>query len=201
MTKITSSCGLEAETVIDMSEFTDNVTTNTCDWTVSGTGILDILLNTTTEHLKAQFHGRRIKEEDYANMYVQLFQSCLATATQIWLQKGIAEIQMKVLMEDLCLKQKQLDLLDKQSESEDAKKDLYRRQIEGFDEDYKMKILAKCLDTWSVGFSVARDSFEASGIPVPMTKRVIDDLFNNFLLPEIDNYKYKRNTEYATSTL
>ena len=76
--------------------------------------------------------------------------------------------------------------------TEDAKKALYRRQIEGFDEDYKQKILKIMMDSWAVGFSVAKDSFEASGIPAPMQKTTIDDLYNQFVLPELDSYKYGR---------
>ena len=69
---------------------------------------------------------------------------------------------------------------------------MYRRQIEGFDEDYKQKILKICMDSWAVGFSVARDSFEASGIPAPMQKVTIDDLYNRFIVTELDKYNYGR---------
>ena len=76
---------------------------------------------------------------------------------------------------------KQVDLLGKQVDSEDAKKDLYRRQIEGFDDDYKQKILRIMMDSWAVGFSVSKDSFQASGIPATMQKTTIDDLYNSYI--------------------
>lgn len=170
---------------IDVSEFTKNVTKDDIEHTVSGEGIFDILMNTATQHLKAQFEGNRIREEDYATAYVQIYQTTLQAALQAWLQKGIAAA-------DLLLKSKQLELLEKQMSTEDAKKALYRRQIEGFDEDYKQKILKIMMDSWAVGFSVAKDSFEASGIPAPMQKTTIDDLYNQFVLPELDNYRYGR---------
>lgn len=170
---------------IDVSEFTKNVTKDDIEHTVSGEGIFDILMNTATQHLKAQFEGNRIREEDYATAYVQIYQTTLQAALQAWLQKGIAAA-------DLLLKSKQLELLEKQMGTEDAKKALYRRQIEGFDEDYKQKILKIMMDSWAVGFSVAKDSFEASGIPAPMQKTTIDDLYNQFVLPELDSYKYGR---------
>ena len=69
---------------------------------------------------------------------------------------------------------------------------MYKRQIEGFDEDYKQKILKICMDSWAVGFSVARDSFEASGIPAPMQKVTIDDLYNQYVVTELDKYNYSR---------
>ena len=81
---------------------------------------------------------------------------------------------------------KQTDLLDKQINSEDAKRDLYRRQIEGFDEDYKQKILKIMMDSWAVGFSVSKDSFQASGIPATMQKTTIDDLYNSHIRTDFD---------------
>ena len=81
---------------------------------------------------------------------------------------------------------KQTGLLDKQINSEDAKRDLYRRQIEGFDEDYKQKILKIMMDSWAVGFSVSKDSFQASGIPATMQKTTIDDLYNTYIRTDFD---------------
>ena len=81
---------------------------------------------------------------------------------------------------------KQVDLLGKQVDSEDAKRDLYRRQIEGFDEDYKQKILKIMMDSWAVGFSVSKDSFQASGIPATMQKTTIDDLYNSYIRTDFD---------------
>ena len=169
---------------IDITEFTKNVSREQIEHTVSGEGIFDVLMNTATQHLLAQYEGNRIKAENYADAYVQLYQATLQAAVQIWLQKGIAE--------------KQLELLNKQMESEDAKKDLYRRQIEGFDEDYKHKILKVMMDSWAVGFSVAKDSFQASGIPAPMQKVTIDDLYNDYIKTDFDNYTYTRTQRTLT---
>ena len=163
---------------IDITEFTRNITTDIINHTVSGDGIFDVLMVTATKHLLAQFDGNRIRNEDYATAYVAIYQSTLQAAMQAWLQKGVAE--------------KQLELLAAQVDGEEAKKHLYRRQIEGFDEDYKQKVLKICMDSWAVGFSVAKDSFEASGIPAPMTKLFIDDLLNTYIVPDLDNYAYGR---------
>lgn len=170
---------------IDIKEFTDNVQRDDVEYIVSGDGIFDTLMETATQHLKAQFEGNRFREEDYATAYVQIYQATLQTALQIWLQKGVAE--------------KQLELLAKQIESETNKAALYRRQIEGFDEDYKQKILKIMMDSWSVGFSVAKDSFEASGVPATMQKAAIDDLYNDYIRKDFDAYKYKRDSEMIES--
>lgn len=156
---------------ITMSQFTDNVVTDTEEHTVSGDGIFDILMNTATKHLIAQYEGNRVRAEDYAVAYVQIYQATLAAAAQIWLQKPISVAQ---------------------EESEIAKKHLYYRQIEGLDEDYKQKLLKIGLDSWAVGFSVSRDSFLAAGIPAPMQKATIDDLYNMYVYKDLDNYEYGR---------
>ena len=62
---------------IDVTEFTNNVTTDTIDYTVTGDGIFDKLMDTATKHLKAQFESNRIREEDYASAYIQIYQSNL----------------------------------------------------------------------------------------------------------------------------
>lgn len=160
------------EIKIDITEFTNNVNINNIDYTVTGDGLFDTLMDTATKHLTAQYDSNKIRGEDYANAYVDIYKYTLQAAVEIWLKKGIAEAQ--------------LALLDKQMESEDAKKDLYKRQIEGFDENYKEKILRIMMDSWAVGFSVAKDSFEADGIPAPMQKTSIDDVFNKYVLPDLD---------------
>ena len=148
---------------IDVEEFTDNVTTENIageggfkeDLIVKGDGIFDVLMNTATSHLKAQFDSNRLRDEDYATAYIQIYQATLQAALQIWLQKGIADRQLELLAAQRELLATQGELLAAQVTSEESKRDLYRRQIEGFDEDYKQKILKICMDSWAVGFSVA----------------------------------------------
>lgn len=164
--------------VINIEEFTKNVQT-TPQFTVTGEGIFDTLMDTATKHITAQYQASRIRGEDYATAYIQIYQTTLQAALQIWLQKGIAEAQLK--------------LLEKQIDAEDAKKDLYQRQIQGLDEDYKYKVLKACLDSWAVGFSVAKDSFQSTGIPVPMTSTAINSLYNTFIVPELDQFPDFRN--------
>lgn len=228
--------------MINVEEFTDNVTTENIadkggfkeDLVVKGDGIFDVLMNTATSHLKAQFDSNRLRDEDYATAYIQVYQATLQAALQIWLQKSVADKQVELLTAQIVseskqpellnaqvvhlgkqgelltaqtaqataqaeLLDKQAELLDKQGElldaqvaSEESKRNLYKRQIEGFDEDYKQKILKICMDSWAVGFSVARDSFEASGIPAPMQKVTIDSLYNQYVVTELDKYNYSR---------
>ena len=155
---------------IDAKDFTDNISIN-IDFEVTGTGIFDIFMDTATKHLTAQLDAGRIRGEDYATAYMQVYSVTLQAALQAWLQK---------------------DLIEAQIASEKAKGKLYNRQIEGFDEDYKHKILKICMDAWAVGFSVAKDSFQASGIPAPMQKTTIDALYNQFIVTDLDSYPSNR---------
>ena len=186
MTAISESYeAIKALTEIDITEFTANVEkVEDENGAITGTGIFDILMNTATKHLQVQFDSGKISGELYASAYIQVYQVTLQTAKDIWLQKGISEAQ--------------LALLSKQINSEDAKRDLYRRQIEGFDEDYKQKILKIMMDSWAVGFSVSKDSFQASGIPATMQKTTIDDLYNSYIRTDFDNYTYVRTEKTIT---
>ncbi len=178
---------IKALTKIDITEFTANVKKVEDDnGAITGTGIFDVLMNTATKHLQVQFDSGKISGELYASAYIQVYQVTLQTAKDIWLQKGISEAQ--------------LALLSKQINSEDAKRDLYRRQIEGFDEDYKQKILKIMMDSWAVGFSVSKDSFQASGIPATMQKTTIDDLYNSYIRTDFDNYTYVRTEKTITGS-
>lgn len=172
--------GIEVNPIIlDIKEFTDNVKINEDTNTVTGTGIFDVLMDTATKHLKAQYNANGIRQEDYANAYIDLYKITIQAALDAWLKGKVYNAEFA--------------LIEKQTETESAKKDLYKRQIEGFDENYKEKILKIMLDAWGIGFSVAKDSFDAQGIPAPMQKVSIDDVFNKFVIPELDSYKYGRN--------
>ena len=162
---------------IDVKEFTDNVTTNT-EFEVTGTGIFDALMDTATKHLTAQLEAGRLRGEDYATAYIQVYTVTLQAALQAWLQKGIAE--------------KQLELLEAQVDSEDAKKNLYVRQIEGLDEDFLHKISKLGLDGWSVALTVAQDAITAEGFPAFLQATTLNDIFNQYVKPNLDRYKYDR---------
>ena len=133
-----------------------------------------------------------IKEKELALKTAQI-QLTLAELPLKGKDLALKEEQINLAKAELSLKGKQLEtmtaqlaLLSKQTDSEDAKRDLYRRQIEGFDEDYKQKILKIMMDSWAVGFSVSKDSFQASGIPATMQKTTIDDLYNSYIRTDFD---------------
>ena len=105
-----------------VKEFTDNVTTENIageggfkeDLVVKGDGIFDVLMNTATLHLKAQFDSNRLRDEDYATAYIQVYQATLQAALQIWLQKGVADKQIELLNAQIVSENKQPELLTAQ---------------------------------------------------------------------------------------
>ena len=108
--------------MINVEEFTDNVTTENIadeggfkeDLVVKGDGIFDVLMNTATSHLKAQFDSNRLRDEDYATAYIQVYQATLQAALQIWLQKGVADKQVELLNAQIVSENKQPELLTAQ---------------------------------------------------------------------------------------
>ena len=105
-----------------VEEFTDNVATENMagedgfkeDLIVKGDGIFDVLMNTATSHLKAQFDSNRLRDEDYATAYIQVYQATLQAALQIWLQKGVADKQVGLLNAQITSESKQPELLNAQ---------------------------------------------------------------------------------------
>lgn len=212
--------------VADITEFTANVERDNIEYIVSGEGVFDTLMETATEHLKAQFEGNRIREEDYAAAYIEIYKATLQAALQAWLQKRATEADVLAKLADIPLKEKQLEiaeadlalknaelplkekqlelleeqlkLLQAQAETEKGKAALYLRQIESFDESYKEKILKMMLETWGVGFSVANDAFDT--VPQPMTHTSINSVFTEYILPDLEKYKYPRPANVTVIT-
>ena len=67
------------------------------------------------------------------------------------------------------------EVKEAQINSENMKSNLYQRQIEGYDENYKEKILKILLDAFTVVFSVASEGFKG-GLPKVLTVSGINDL-------------------------
>lgn len=248
---------------LNIEEFTHNVETDTISGTVTGDGIFDTLMETATKHLLAQFESNRIRQEDYANAYIHIYEVTLQAALKAWLEKdlvaaqirqteaGTAKIEaetaktiaeMEIIQpqitkieaetakieaeralvepqinklnaetdkieaettllpeqlellkaqvnsekEKLKLITKQLELLAAQILAEQGKADLYERQIQGFDDDYKHKVLKIMMDSWAVGFSVAKDNATISVIPDPVTSTKINSLYRQ-IAGDIEN--------------
>ena len=87
----------------------------------------------------------------------------------------VKEKQIRTASVESLLKLAQTKYTEAQVKSEDMKTSLYKRQIEGYDENYKEKILKIVLDAFTVVFSVASEGFKG-GIPKVVTVSGINDL-------------------------
>lgn len=119
--------------------------------TLSGTGVLDVMLQTMRVHLTDQFEKERIQGTEYATVYLGAYQSTLEAAINFLLAKqkqglelqsltaqiSLAEAQeaqirdqMQKTPYEIQLLQKQIELADKQVEQADRQLDLLDAQIQ-----------------------------------------------------------------------
>lgn len=80
---------------LNIDEFTHNVETDIVSGTVTGDGIFDTLMETATKHLLAQFESNRIRQEDYANAYIHIYEVTLQAALKAWLEKDLVAAQIR----------------------------------------------------------------------------------------------------------
>lgn len=120
-----------------------------------GTGVFDRIIGAVNSNILVQYDGGRIKDADYAQVYLGSLQSSISAAIQFLLQEKTAEAQA-------ALTTKQQALVE--------------RQTQGFDDDAKQKLLKQALDSWSVAYSVAQD---ANSIPDSIKVNVIDSIMKN----------------------
>jgi hypothetical protein len=72
--------------LISVSDFTNNAVLNP-DFTVTGDGIFDKIMETANKHIQAQFDAGRIRKEDYATAYISVFNTALSGALKMLLEK------------------------------------------------------------------------------------------------------------------
>lgn len=126
---------------------------NKFEWV--GTGVFDLIIGAVNGNIKAQYDSGRIKDADYAQVYLGALQSSISAAIQFLLQEKTAEAQAALTI-------KQQGLVD--------------RQTKGFDDDAKQKLLKQALDSWSIAYSVAQD---ANAVPDSIKVNTIDSLMKN----------------------
>jgi len=98
---------------IDIKSLTSNVVIDT-EYTVSGDGVFDDLMETVTKHVTAQYDAGRITGPEYSTVYLGALQSVLAQATKFIVdnaQVKLLEVQKNELtlngVEDRLLKETQ----------------------------------------------------------------------------------------------
>ena len=129
-----------------------NITTGTID----GTGTFDVMMQTVFLHLQREYASGRITGDMYAKAYIEIMNNTLAQATQYVVaafqataNDDLVAAQIRKINKDIELVTEQIELIDYQGVSEQAKyldvvngqviagtigkqKDVYTAQTKGF---------------------------------------------------------------------
>lgn len=148
----------------------NNVTTGTID----GTGTFDVLMQTVFLHLQREYASGRITGDMYAKAYIEIMNNTLAQATQYVVaafqataNDDLVAAQIRKINKDIELVTEQIELIDYQGVSEQAKyldvvngqviagtigkqKEVYTAQTKGFKDSALQSVAKTMIDTWSV---------------------------------------------------
>lgn len=152
-----------------------------------GLGYFDILAHGISENLKIQYDSSRITGEMYANAYSQLITAALDTALKLALQNK--ELELKVA--EVKLKERELNLKEELNDEEvllnklkqeniRAQTKVYDRQIEGFNDNLKIKMFQAQLDSFGMMFSSGMLDFDqnASAFPKALKSSALSETYD-----------------------
>ena len=182
-----------------------NVTTGTID----GTGTFDVLMQTVFLHLQREYASGRITGDMYAKAYIEIMNNTLAQATQYVVaafqataNDDLVAAQIRKINKDIELVTEQIELIDYQGISEQAKyldvvngqviagtigkqKEVYTAQTKGFKDSALQSLAKTMIDTWSV-----RRSTDEGTLTTPESKlydgnigNAIEAMFTNLQVP------------------
>lgn len=133
---------------LDFNDFSNGHidTTNTDAPVWEGTGVFDELMKAINGNIQVQFDSGRIKGTEYASVYLGSMQTAIVEAMKFMLTKD-------QISKDLDLKQAQIDKINDDKLTSAKQRDLYQRQIEGFDDNKYQKLFESQLSSWGLMFS------------------------------------------------
>ena len=133
---------------VDFKDFSNGVVdyTNPAlpEW--SGSGVFDKLMHAINGNILVQYESGRIKGPEYAQVYLGSMQTAVVEAMKFMLTK-------EQIAKDLDLKQAQIDKLNDDKLTSAKQRDLYQRQIQGFDDNKYQKLFESQLSSWGLMFS------------------------------------------------
>ncbi len=165
---------------VDFEDFTNGVVDYTYpalpEW--SGSGVFDKLMHAINGNILVQYESGRIKGPEYAQVYLGSMQTAVVEAMKFMLTKEqidkeleLKAAQIAAIATENSIKTaqsaKDLEVKDKDIEVKTAQKnkladdlltaakqrDLYQRQIEGFDDNKYQKLFESQLSSWGLMFS------------------------------------------------
>ena len=141
---------------------------------IDGTGTFDVMMQTVFLHLQREYASGRITGDMYAKAYIEIMNNTLAQATQYVVaafqataNDELVAAQIRKINKDIELVTEQIELIDYQGVSEQAKyldvvngqviagtigkqKDVYTAQTKGFKDSALQSLAKTMIDTWSV---------------------------------------------------
>ena len=165
---------------IDFEDFSNGVIdyTNPASPSWDGTGVFDKLMHAINGNILVQYDSGRIKGPEYAQVYLGSMQTAIMEAMKFLLTKEqidkdlelksaqiaaiatensikTAQSAKDLLLKDkeLSVKQAQIDKLTDDKLTAAKQRDLYQRQIEGFDDNKYQKLFESQLSSWGLMFS------------------------------------------------
>ena len=123
---------MESDRIIKIEELTSNVKMDPATFEVTGDGVFDNIMRTLIVHMLALFMAHRLIAENFATVYVSVVNTVLTESIKFLLQKEASV--------------KNLDLID-------AQEDLYKRQIQVFDDNKYQKLFEAQMNAWALMFS------------------------------------------------
>lgn len=141
---------------------------------IDGTGTFDVMMQTVFLHLQREYASGRITGDMYAKAYIEIMNNTLAQATQYVVaafqataNDDLVAAQIRKINKDIELVTEQIELIDYQGVSEQAKyldvvngqviagtigkqKDVYTAQTKGFKDSALQSVAKTMIDTWSV---------------------------------------------------
>ncbi len=115
-----------------------------------GAGVFDVLMRSIDSHLDKQYQSGRIKGADYATVYLGALQTVLQQAIAFVLAQQKAEKELDAIDEQITASQAATAIKESIADSQNA---VYAKQEQGFDRDYKFKIVKSLLDIRTTGLT------------------------------------------------
>jgi hypothetical protein len=125
-----------------------------------GDGVFDVLMRSVDSHLDKQYQSGRIKGSDYATVYLGALQMVLQQAIQFVLAEQKAEKELDALDEQIAASQAATAVKEDIAAAQVA---VYTKQEQGFDRDYKYKIVKSLLDIRTTGLTQGNEGITSEG--------------------------------------
>ena len=143
---------------LTIADLTANVTTS-ADNVVTGTGVLDDMMETVNSHLAAQFNLGRITGSDYATVYLTAMQATVQQAVAYTLGQAKTNSETSLLFQKEITEFSQSEQTTKVAASTTSvigrANNLSGEQAKGFKWNADQKYLKTLLDAWAVNISTA----------------------------------------------